>query len=820
MQLIFQPLRALWSDRSGKDPWKIVPIDKNLPDTLIIPNRSIHIIKKRWLYAEGTLANTNYGDRFVADKIGFLTNPYVEALCGALAYFTPNQRAFSQREFSWFTWMDHQKLLSKDKAYLADLRKIYDGDIQTIKQYISGTLNQSATLRDLAFALESNKNIEVKLPTSEILVPARDWWSAFTFGSLLDLNYDDIVELLLLPNISRDQNTEIPSLAEFKADPYKITIFRKQRGFDEDYADWVYWIDWVLRTINKTCYLTRVKLAIQYKLADYYWSEKSLLAPVQDIKLDVSSKTPYFEALSDKPPYSWDYSEGLFNSAIEDLISEGTVKWIEVSQDNLTLKTKVSENARSSECLAFSSSYDCESTISRYLVNHNIPVLSQELQKKAFDFSVDSLTKSGKTPNVKQREALEKVFANPVCLISGLPGTGKTTIMKGLVDAFKMLNRSLLIVAPTGIAAKNIQLATGHDAGTIHRTFGGSKTGNWKHSRETNSQLSYDVLIVEEASMISSELMLATLNGVSNKTQIVIIGDYEQLQSVQPGKVFESLVKSGLPHVHLDEIQRQALNSGIIRLAHAISKRNNQPLSLPSFEPEVIFYESMDDNHSLRIFDNQIAPEVAKLEGLLSVFHKNKIDCLQVIAPLNIDKLGTSHLNFVLKDTFNPDDGKRRKFGYNTFQIDDRIVVTENTSELDLYNGDIGIINTLSAVPNSTTLLFPDSPKPIRVSDEFMASRVSHAYALTVHKSQGSEFDYVVLMIRHKDFKYAYKNLIYTACTRAKKKLYIVGNRQNFETYLTRGEGVKRYSALRMLLISEFGKLKEQKEVKTGNNAI
>ena len=372
--------------------------------------------------------------------------------------------------------------------------------------------------------------------------------------------------------------------------------------------------------------------------------------------------------------------------------------------------------------------------------------------------------------NKEQRIAIEESFQKDFLIITGGPGTGKTTILKGICELYRLenklsyeqMNDRIALLAPTGRAAKRMSEATLFPASTIHRFLKWSKETNKFQVNEYNKS-KVEFVLIDEASMIDTPLMASLLKGLSSSCKIVLIGDDHQLPSVGPGDLLHDFISSSvLPVVELTELYRQGKDSNIITLAYDIRKQSIC---------EDIFNQEEDLTY-ISCSDRDILPVISEIASTYKDYsYKN----FQILAPMYKGINGIDAINENLQKIFNPKDGQvEQRIGEVTFLENDKVIQLTNMPDDNVYNGDIGTIHHIVSSPKKEIYIQYDSNIVKYTPSDFNNFRL--AYAISVHKAQGSEFDVVILPITMGYTKMLYQKLVYTAVTRAKKKLFLVGN--------------------------------------------
>ena len=407
-----------------------------------------------------------------------------------------------------------------------------------------------------------------------------------------------------------------------------------------------------------------------------------------------------------------------------------------------------------------------------------------------------------------QKQSIELALNNRILVITGGPGTGKTTILKGILSLYDELELETLLAAPTGRAAKRMSELTGREASTIHRLLGAKMAEDGEtvvFSKHEGDPLNCDALVLDECSMVDITLMSSLLKALKPGCRLVLVGDADQLPSVGPGNVFSDIIRSQtVPTVRLTEIFRQKGDSRIVRNAHMINRGEH-----PDFEANT------GDFFRLRRLKGGTAVEtiVELCARRLPENMKIPSASIQVLSPTRKGETGTVNLNKRLQAALNPpsESKKEKLFGEAVFRVGDRVIQTKNNydtiwktkggvSGAGVYNGDIGTIAQID--PITETLIVDFEDKLATYSFE-MLNELEHAWALTVHKSQGSEYRAVVLALSGDVQMLLTRGVLYTAVTRAKELLIMVGDDNIAHRMIDNNKQSRRYSALRLRLIAD-----------------
>lgn len=383
--------------------------------------------------------------------------------------------------------------------------------------------------------------------------------------------------------------------------------------------------------------------------------------------------------------------------------------------------------------------------------------------------------------NDRQREAIIKALENNILIITGGPGTGKTSIIKAIVNIYKNINkftdqdliRNIALLAPTGRASKRLSESTLLPASTIHRFLKWNKENNTFNINEYNPDYSH-LVIIDEVSMIDVSLMDNLFKGLTNNIKLVLVGDHNQLPSVGPGLLLKDLIESEVVDtVHLDVLYRQKENSYIPVLANEIRTDNLGD-----------FLTTKDDYTFLSCSGSSIIPNLTKIcKQIIDKGYDYKR--FQVMAPMYAGVNGIDNLNKELQKIFNPEskDKKEVKYGDIIYRVNDKVLQLVNDPDNNVFNGDIGVIDSIKSGIQTKSgkvevvIDFDGNLVNYQVKD---LGNIKHGFIISIHKSQGSEFDLVVIPICHSYKRMLYRKLIYTAITRAKKKLIIIGEPNTF----------------------------------------
>ena len=415
----------------------------------------------------------------------------------------------------------------------------------------------------------------------------------------------------------------------------------------------------------------------------------------------------------------------------------------------------------------------------------------------------------------KQKEAIESINENNVCIITGGPGTGKTTIIKAIIELYKKHGMKPVLCAPTGRAAKRMTETTGEEAKTLHRLLEIAGMSDDTDNFNTNllvTPIDGDIIIVDEASMLDMFLMNYLVKAIYKGTKLVLVGDIDQLPSVGPGSVLKDLIDSEQVHtIRLNQIFRQAAKSKIIVNAHRVNEGKNfieGKIKNTKLDEENI--ELLDDFFYINEVNQETIQQtvISLCKGRLKTYGDyDFLSNIQIITPTKKGKLGTKELNILVQKELNPleEEKNEKEFGDIKFREQDRVMQTKNNynilweKEYDeefkkelgngIFNGELGIIENINKENKTIKVKFDDGK--IATYDNADLEQLEHAYAITVHKSQGSEFDVVILVVSQSAPMLLTRNLIYTAMTRAKKLLIVIGP-QSIVNYMIQNNTTKQ----------------------------
>lgn len=407
--------------------------------------------------------------------------------------------------------------------------------------------------------------------------------------------------------------------------------------------------------------------------------------------------------------------------------------------------------------------------------------------------------------NDEQRLAIKTALNNPITIISGGPGVGKTTIINAIVNAYMSFYKvtkldalnKIALLAPTGRAAKKLASSTLMPAQTIHRFLKWNKETDDFQVNEYNPNY-HNLIIVDEVSMLDNHLFASLLKGLTSNIKLVLVGDVFQLPSVGPGQILFDLINSDcFPFIFLKQIYRQSENSYIPYLARDIKAKD--------ITDEM--FSRKDDYSFIDVDIQNIKSAIKQICEKTKERNINEND-IQILAPMYKGENGIDNLNYIMQNFFNPKDDKKKEivYGYVTYREHDKVLQQVNNPDCNVFNGDIGYIEKIDKVKDKVTkdvITINFDGNLVEYNKEDL-SMIKHAYAITIHKSQGSEFPHVIIPICHSYNKMLYNKLIYTGVSRAKKSLIIIGERESLINAINNDYSTNRQTTLKEKIMHNF----------------
>lgn len=396
-----------------------------------------------------------------------------------------------------------------------------------------------------------------------------------------------------------------------------------------------------------------------------------------------------------------------------------------------------------------------------------------------------------------QKAAVAAACQRCVLVVTGGPGVGKTTVVRSILDVFQAAGCKAVLAAPTGRAAKRLAEATGRPAQTLHRLLAfDPAAGEFKH--DASAPLEGDLFVLDETSMIDVTLAFQFLRAAPTGAALVLVGDVDQLPSVGPGAFLGDALASGVvPAVRLEEVFRQANESRIIEAASAVHQ-GRLPESPPEGELSDFYFLEADEPEAIR---NLVVRLVR--DRIPARFGLDPRSDIQVLTPMVKGELGAAALNELLRDVLNPAKGQAEIARYGSvFRVGDRVLQTENDYTREVFNGDLGVVEAIDAMEQSMVVRFEGRPVEYDFGD---LDKLALSYAMTIHKSQGSEYPAVVLVLHTQHYVMLERNLVYTGITRGRKLVVVAGSRRAFARAASRRPTTVRVTSLRRRLAEAFG---------------
>ena len=496
-------------------------------------------------------------------------------------------------------------------------------------------------------------------------------------------------------------------------------------------------------------------------------------------------------------------------------ILEVAAEVLELPLSNLAFERKVIVKTSADDTKVFLSFFyfaelTCAREMNRIQEAYGAYELSEASEKNILEQLDSIMTEHHAELDKLQKEAVLAAIRNGVLILTGGPGTGKTTTMRIIIEYYVRTKHNVLLAAPTGRAAKRLEETTGHCAKTIHRMLevagvhaedGGERA---EFGRNEYNPLEADVVIIDEMSMVDTYLFEALLQAIPTGTRLIMAGDADQLPSVGPGNILKDLIRSeAFPVVKLEKIYRQNLESDIIVNAHRINKGEDVELSNASKE-----FCCVERNDVQMIYDEIVSLNRDRLPRFLGV----KPYDIQVLTPMRKGNLGVENLNIILQEKLNPPaPGKKEiRRGEMIFRVGDKVMQIKNNYEAvwtirgyneirvdegkGVFNGDVGVVKSINEYNKILTVLFDDNRQ---VEYSFgQLEELEPAFAITIHKSQGSEYPAVILPLLDGPRMLLNRNLLYTAVTRAAQSVVILGRKETVRQMIKRGDEQKRYTDL------------------------
>lgn len=422
----------------------------------------------------------------------------------------------------------------------------------------------------------------------------------------------------------------------------------------------------------------------------------------------------------------------------------------------------------------------------------SIPVMSPALGPE--EITAKILERLAIQLSGEQMEALEGILTNRAAIITGGPGTGKTTLIRAISAIFGALGKRIILAAPTGRAARRLSEVTGRKAATIHRLLGFNLASGY-FEKDRNDPLDADVLIVDEVSMVDTPLMFHLMDALPMQCVLILVGDVFQLPSVGPGNVLSDLIQSEvLPVFYLNEVFRQARESAIIMNAHRIRNGDSPLFERPQESEDLSEFYFIEQRDTAKVVDTIV--ELCS-RAIPEKFFLDPVQDIQVITPMHKGEAGTINLNQVLQKNLNRQPDSAEKI--QRFKTDDKVMHLKNNYVKEVFNGDIGRIVAVDKKEETLTVNYDGRIVPYDFAE---LDELTLAYAISIHKSQGSEYPAVIIPVTTQHYVMLQRNLIYTAATRGRKLVILLGTRKALAIALKNDKPRQRLSFLAERLVS------------------
>lgn len=615
------------------------------------------------------------------------------------------------------------------------------------------------------------------------------------FGTdTLEVIETDIMRLLEVPGIGKRRVNQIEESWERQKEIKNIMIFLQEHNVSTAFAAKIY-----RQYGNESIDIVKEN---PFRLADDIWgigfktadSIAARLGIEKDASIRLRSGIMYTLSQLAEEGHVYARREQLIKKA-EELLGAEEIQIASILKNMLDEKEIIGENSEiSGECIYLPPFYYAETGASNKLKKLIAQPAADRLWKNLMKVRKDtgnehlSVNVAGIQKKVHmeydeiQAEAIRCAATAKVLILTGGPGTGKTTTTRGIIAAYQNFGLKILLAAPTGRAAKRMTEAVGLEAKTIHRLLEFKPLEGYQKNEE--NPLEGDVLIVDECSMIDIVLMNALLKAVPLHMRLILAGDIDQLPSVGAGNVLRDMIDSGMfPVVRLTRIFRQAQTSRIIMNAHRINRGQMPDLSNGQ-NTDFFFMNQEDPQEAVKII-------VSLVQNKLPRFYHIQSREIQVLTPMQRGVIGALNLNAALQEAINPQGNGLRRSGF-IYRENDKVMQIKNNYDKEVFNGDIGIVE--KADQQERTLLVDFDGRSVEY-DITELDELVHAYATTIHKAQGSEYPIVIMPVLMNHYVMLQRNLIYTGITRAKKILILVGTKKAL-SYAVRNVTVTRRNSL------------------------
>ena len=600
--------------------------------------------------------------------------------------------------------------------------------------------------------------------------------------------------LLLIPTITKRQiDTLHNTLLDYQSS-YKTIVFLNEIGFSTRDSLLIYnkYKDKTEIVLNDNIYLLSEDIEeITFKKVDIIALKNQVKR--NDIRRMAAGIIYVLNEVCNTIGHSYLLKDEIILYLTRALNIDLTLAEIDQSLENLARDLKI---INADEKYYLTKMYEAEDNIAKrcgYLMR------AKEHQDKKLEVTIREIEKNfGYFYNEEQLEAIKLSYMKNILIVTGGPGTGKTTIINTICELYRQMNKlsydklaeRIALLAPTGRASKRISESTNLSASTIHRFLKWNKESN-KFGINEYHKSSVDFVIIDEFSMVDTYLFDSLLKGLRYDTKIILVGDYNQLPSVGSGQLLKDMIESESLHVvKLKQLYRQKENSNIINLAYQINENKLD---------QTIFNQT-DDLTFIPIPQNKVVEEIVNIASN----YTDNDQKLQILAPMYKGINGIDNINISLQNVFNPESKSKKEIIINNvvYRENDKVIQLSNMPDENIFNGDIGYIETIKNGSKKEIYINFDGNIVRYTPANFQ--KFKHAYAISIHKSQGSEFDTVIIPLVNNYGKMLYRKLIYTAVTRVKKKLYLIGEIEALEKAIQNNESNIRRTTLKKFIIDNI----------------
>ena len=718
-----------------------------------------------------------------------------------------------------------RSIYRSDNGYIIGLFKIKETNSSNLEEYINHTITFTGYFHELieeeTYLFSGNIVEHEKYGTQfqvenyeRILPEENDAIIEFLSGGLFKgigektaekiVNYlgkdtlNIIIEnpnnLLLIPTITKRQiDTLHNTLLEYQSS-YKTIVFLNEIGFSTRDSLLIYnkYKDKTEIVLNDNIYLLSEDIEeITFKKVDIIALKNQVKR--NDIRRIAAGIIYVLNEVCNTIGHSYLLKDEIILYLTRALNIDLTLAEIDQSLENLARDLKI---INTDEKYYLTKMYEAEDNIAKrcgYLMR------AKEHQDKKLEVTIREIEKNfGYFYNEEQLEAIKLSYIKNILIVTGGPGTGKTTIINTICELYRQMNKlsydklaeRIALLAPTGRASKRISESTNLSASTIHRFLKWNKESN-KFGINEYHKSSVDFVIIDEFSMVDTYLFDSLLKGLRYDTKIILVGDYNQLPSVGSGQLLKDMIESESLHVvKLKQLYRQKENSNIINLAYQINENKLD---------QTIFNQT-DDLTFIPIPQNKVVEEIVNIASN----YTDNDQKLQILAPMYKGINGIDNINISLQNVFNPESKSKKEIIINNvvYRENDKVIQLSNMPDENIFNGDIGYIETIKNGSKKEIYINFDGNTVRYTPANFQ--KFKHAYAISIHKSQGSEFDTVIIPLVNNYGKMLYRKLIYTAVTRVKKKLYLIGEIEALEKAIQNNDSNIRRTTLKKFIIDNI----------------